>query len=121
MDYNLPTPQTYLTENWLKELNLDMVDTVKKMIILGKNLCIRPSGEYKTSTIHTPYRLIALMLNKIFGRENGRSFKIGWAPVIFFVATQVTIFNWVNILSNTLSTCISATLGGVSQRRHNFT
>ena len=36
MEYNLPTTQTYLTEIWLKELNLDMVDTVKNMMILGK-------------------------------------------------------------------------------------
>ena len=37
MAYNLPTAQTYLTERWLKELNLDMVETVKKMMIPGKN------------------------------------------------------------------------------------
>ena len=71
MAYNLPTPQTYLTESWLKELKLDMVDTVKKMMILGKNFCTRPFGEYETSTLHTPYRFIALMLNIIFRRENG--------------------------------------------------
>ena len=63
MAYNLPTPQTSLTESWLKELNLDMVETVKKMMILGKKICTRPSGEYDTSTLHTPYKFIALMLN----------------------------------------------------------
>ena len=30
MAYKLPTPQTYLTESWLKDVNLDMVETVKK-------------------------------------------------------------------------------------------
>ena len=93
MAYNLPTPQTYLTESWLKELNLDMVETVKKMLILGKKFRTRPFGEYATSTLHTPDRFIALMLNIIFRRDNGKSFKIGWVPVIFFVATQTTIFN----------------------------
>ena len=29
MAYNLPTPQTYLTESWLKELNLDMWKQLK--------------------------------------------------------------------------------------------
>ena len=48
MAYNLPTPQTYLTKIWLKELNLDMVETVKKMMISGKNICTRPSREYET-------------------------------------------------------------------------
>ena len=37
MAHNLPTTQTYLTKSWVKELNLDMVETVKKMMIPGKN------------------------------------------------------------------------------------
>ena len=82
MVYNLPTTQTYLTESWLKELKLDMVDTVKKMMILGRNFRTRPSGEYETSTFLTPYRFVALMLNIIFGRANGKSFKMGWIPII---------------------------------------
>ena len=49
MAYNLPTPQTYLTESWLKELKLDMVDTIKKMMIRGNNFCTRPFGEYEIS------------------------------------------------------------------------
>ena len=117
MAYKLPTRQTYLTENWLKYLNLDMVETVKKMMILGKNFRTRLFGEYKTSTLRTPYRFIALMLNIIFWRANGKSFKIGWVRVIFFVATQGIIFNWENIVSNNLSSCISAALGGVPQKK----
>ena len=80
-------------ESWLKEVGLDLVETVKRMMILGKNFRTTPLGEYDTSTLHAPYRFIALMLNRIFGRENGKSFKIGWILVIFFVATQGTIFN----------------------------
>ena len=77
MAYNLPTPQTYLTESWLKDLKMDMVVTVKKMMIPRKNFRTRPSGEYETSTLRAPYRFIALMLNKIFGRANGKIFKMG--------------------------------------------
>ena len=89
MAYNLPTTQTYLTENWLKELNIDMVETVKKMMIPGRNFCTRPSGEYEASILCTPYRFIALMLNRIFGRENGKSFKIGWYQLYFFMRPKV--------------------------------
>ena len=32
MAYKLSTPQSYLTEGWLKDLNLDVVKTVKRMI-----------------------------------------------------------------------------------------
>ena len=35
--YHLPPAQVYLTESWLKEINLDLVETVKRMMILGKN------------------------------------------------------------------------------------
>ena len=35
MAYKLPTPQTYLTEGWLKDVGLDLVEMVKKMMILG--------------------------------------------------------------------------------------
>ena len=93
MAYHLPSPQTYLTEGWLKELGLDLVETVKKMMIPSRNFRTRPSREYETSTLHTPYRFIDLMLNIIFGREIGKSFKLGWIPVIYYVATQGTIFN----------------------------
>ena len=87
MSYKLPTPQNYLTEGWLKDPNLDVVETVKRMMIPGKNFCTRPSGEYETTSLCTPYRLIALMLNRIYKISNGNNFKIGWVPVIFFVET----------------------------------
>ena len=114
MAYKFPTPQRYLNEGWLKDLNLDVVETIKRMMIRGKKFCTRPSGEYETSIFRTPYKLIALMLNRIFGRANGKNFKIGWALVMFFVATQGTIFNSENIVSNILSAYISAALRGVS-------
>ena len=37
MEYHLPSPQVYLTEIWLKEIAMDLVETVKRMMILGKN------------------------------------------------------------------------------------
>ena len=75
MTYKLLTPQSYLTKGWLKDLNLDVVETVKKMMIPGNNFCMRPLGEYETKSLHTPYILIELMLNRIFGRANGKNFK----------------------------------------------
>ena len=114
MAYKFPTPQNYLNEGWLKDLNLDVVETVKRMMIPRKNFHTRPSGEYEVGSIHSPYRLIALMLNRIFRRANGKNFKIGWVLVMFFVATQGTIFNSENIVFNSLYAYISATLGGVS-------
>ena len=120
MAYHLPPAQIYLTESWLKETNLELVETVKRMMIPGKNFQTRPSREYDIATLQTPYRVIALMLNRVFGRAHGKIFKLGWIPIIFYVATQGTIFNWANIMSNSLSACISSSLGGVSQKKSEF-
>ena len=77
-------------------------------------------GYYDTASLRAPYRFIALMLNRIFGRAHGRFFKLEWIPIIFHVATQGTIFNWANIVSNSLSTCLASSLGGVHQKRSEF-
>ena len=66
---------------------MDLVETVKIMMIPGKNFRTRPSREYDASTLRTPYRFIAMMLNRIFGIAHKKSFKIGWIPIIFYVAT----------------------------------
>ena len=42
--YRLPPAQVYLTEDWLKEINLDLVETVKMMMIPRKNFQTRTSG-----------------------------------------------------------------------------
>ena len=51
MAYHLPSPQVYLMESWIKEEGLDLVETVKRMMIPGKNFRTRPSEEYDTSTL----------------------------------------------------------------------
>ena len=35
--YHLPEAQVYVTEGWLKEINLDLVETVKRMMVPNKN------------------------------------------------------------------------------------
>ena len=41
--YHLPPAKVYLTESWLKEINLDLVEIVKRMMIPGKKYRTRPS------------------------------------------------------------------------------
>ena len=85
--YHLPEAQIYLTEDWLKSIRMDLVETLKRMLMPGKNFRTRPTGEYDTASLRTPYRFIALMLNRIFWRAHGKRFKLEWVPIIFYVAT----------------------------------
>ena len=104
----------------MKSVILDIFECAKRMMVVGKKLCQRATDEYETTSLHTPYRIIALMLNKIFGRANGKLYKLSWIPLIYYVAMQGTIFNWADIVANNLSSCIAATQGGLTQRKSYF-
>ena len=91
--YHLPETQIFLPDDWLRKIIMDLVETLKRMLFPGRKFRTRPMGEYDTASLRTPYRFIALMLNRIFGRTHGKSFKLEWMPIIFYVATQGTIFN----------------------------
>ena len=112
--YHLPEAQVFLSDDWLNNIRMDLVETMKRMMLTGKHFRTRVTGEYDTASLRAPYRFIALMLNRIFGRAHGRFFKLEWIPIIFYVATQGTIFNWANLISNSLSACLPSALGGES-------
>ena len=91
--YHLPEAQVFLSDDWLNKIRMDLVETLKNMLLQGKHYRYRPMGDYDTSSLRPPYRFIVLMLNRIFGRAHGRFFKLEWIPIIFYVATQGTVFN----------------------------
>ena len=89
----LLAPQIMMTYEWINNLIIDLFECTKRMMVAGKQLLQKSSGEYETTNFCTPYRLIALMLNIIFGREKGKFYKMSWIPLIYHVAMQGTIFN----------------------------
>ena len=116
----LPTPQIYITEKWIMKLDLDVLDCVSKMMVPRRQFRMKPSGDYETSNLHTPYRLLDLMLNHIFVQANGNFYKISWVPVTYFVARKRTIFNWDDIVANSLSSSISVALLCLTKRKSKF-
>ena len=85
MAYYLPEEHVFLFDDWLNNLRMDLVETLKRMMFPGRNFKTRMMGEYDTVSLRAPYRFIALMLNRIFGRAHGKSFKLGWMPIIFML------------------------------------
>ena len=63
----LPAPHIFMTDKWVGDLDLDVLDCAKKMMIFGKQFLHKALGEYENSNLSTLYSLIALMLNQIFG------------------------------------------------------
>ena len=118
--YHLPEAQVFLSDDWLNNIRMDLVETLKRMMLQGKHYQYRLTSEYDTVSLRAPYRFIALMLNRIFGRAHGRLFKFEWIPIMFHVATQGTVFNWASLVSSSLSSCMAAALGGESRRKYEF-
>ena len=61
-----------MTTEWVKGLKFDDTAKARMMMIDGKNFRNKHSGEYEIAHLKTPYRLIVLLLNKIYGRVDGR-------------------------------------------------
>ena len=97
-----------MTTEWVKILKFDCIATTKMMVAEGKTFRHKQSEEYETAHLRTPYRMVVLMLNRIFRRVDGRTYKFGWIPLIYHVAMKGTIFNCADIVANSLSTSITA-------------
>ena len=109
-----------MTNEWMESVNLYVFECAKRMMVAGKKLHQKATGKYEIASLCTPYRMITLMLNIIFGQANGKLYKMSWVPLIYHVAMQGTIFNWADIVANNLSSCIAATLGDMTQRKLEF-
>ena len=85
--YHLPEAKLFVSDDWLNNVRMDLIETMKRMMLNGKHFRTRATGNYDTASLRVPYRFIALMLNRSFGRAHGRLFKLEWVPIIFHVAT----------------------------------
>ena len=92
----------------MKSLKLNYTATAKMMMLEGNTFRNKQSGEYETTHLKTPYRLIVLLLNRIYGRVDGKFYKFGWISLIYHIAMKGTVFNWANIIAKNLSTSIKA-------------
>ena len=80
--YHLPEPQVFLFDAWLDNIRMDLVETLKRMLLPGKLYRHRQNSEYDTASLRAPYRFVALMLSRIFERAHGRVFKLEWIPTL---------------------------------------
>ena len=90
------------------------------MMIEGKTFKHKQSGEYETASLRTPFTLIALMLSRLYGRCDGKTYNFGWIPLMYYVEMEGTIFNWVDITTKNLSKSIKAAQEGLKQSKLEF-
>ena len=106
--YSLPEKETSVTTKWVKILKLDYTTTTKMMVAEGNTFRHKQSAEYETAHLRTPFRIIALMLRRLYGRADGKLYNFGWISLMYYVAMEGRIFNWVDIVTRNLAKCIRA-------------
>ena len=70
--YSLPEKEIRVTTKWVKSLKFDYTTTAKMMVAEGKTFRHKQSREYETAHLRTPFRIIALMMRKLYSRVDGK-------------------------------------------------
>ena len=109
-----------MTDDWVKKVDIDVLECSKKMFMLGKQLRQKETREYESQSLQTPFRIIALIINKIFGHANEPLYKLSWIPLIYYIAFEGTMFDWEDIISDSFSSCIAVAQGGITQKISEF-
>ena len=91
--YSLPKIEISVTTKWVRNQKFDYTATTKIMVVEGKTFRHKQSREYETSHLRTPFRIIALMMSKMYGRADGKMYNFGWIPLMYYVAMEGNIFN----------------------------
>ena len=87
------------------------------MVPKGKTFRHKQSGKDETNHLRTPFRIIALMMSKLYSRADGKMYNFGWIPLMYYVAMEGTIFNWEDIVSRNLDKCIKEAQEGLQQSK----
>ena len=95
--YILLEVEISVTTDWVKSLKFDYTTTIKGMTTEGNTFRHKQSGEYEMTNLQTPFRIVALMLSRVYGRPDGKTYNFGWIPLMYYVAMERTSFNWADI------------------------
>ena len=102
-----------MTTNWVKSLKFDYTTTVKGMMTEGNFFRHKQLGEYETTNLRTPFRIVALMLSRMYGRSDGKMYNFWWIPLMYYVEMEGTVFNWEDIATRNLSKGINLAQEGL--------
>ena len=82
-EYRFLISEVSMTTCWINRLTIDYVGCIRVVMEEGNSFRQRASREYETTDLCILYRLAALMLNRIFDRDDGIFYNIGWIPLIY--------------------------------------
>lgn len=105
--YKLLEKQQTFNTTWLVGFTTPTKDILRDWWQDPEKFRVRTDQAYKTEGLCKVYQLIAVMMSQLYGKGERDVFFGTWVPLMYVVATQGTIFNWVSILSSSLRTNIA--------------
>ena len=81
---------------------MNYVTIVKEDWLRDKHFQQNISGIYNTKSLRHPYRMTIAMLCRLYGEKDATHFKFEWSPLIYHVTMRGVIFNWADIISDSL-------------------
>jgi len=98
--YKLPRSEVDFTNKWLEKQTHDVHATMKSWWVHTKRFRVRPfKSTYPTASLREPYKLVAMMMCRLFGDPDAKEFQQVWVQLMHEVCNKGTIFNWSGILS----------------------
>ena len=63
-------------------MKFDYTTKTNMMVAEGKTFRHKQLGEYEMTHLRTPFRIIELMIRKLYGRDDGKTHNFGWIPLM---------------------------------------
>jgi hypothetical protein len=97
--YHLNEGELALDNELVKEFSQNPKELMKIWCYLGKYFRTRSSDDYPTNCVRLSYQYEVSMVCKIYGEIYEQDFKVSWVPLLHFVTSSGSSFNWPDILS----------------------
>jgi hypothetical protein len=101
--YHLEKGTQSLDEELLNKFPHKEKDLFKIWYKPDKYFKLRPSSEYLTTMLRTPYQYIMVMLCRLYGEKDASKFTMSLMPLIYYCVDEGSMFNWDDILSTSLT------------------
>jgi hypothetical protein len=109
-----PTPKFAYNADFLEgfkekeceQYGINLSNLIRDWILHPAKFRADSNGIYSVSSLEPPFRYIAMMACRLYGREDTTNFFLPWVPLIHTVSKGIS-FDWAKLLSDSLTSRIT--------------
>jgi hypothetical protein len=104
--YKFPRVEVTYSKQWIYDYKLYIPECLKSWWV--PRFKVRAEeNPYPTACLREPYRILAMLMARIYGEPNAANLHVSWVPLMHAIATKGITFNWSAILSTSLQYAIT--------------